>query len=158
MDRMAAGRKTGVRRTAERKTEGRKTAAVTTEARADAYRDRMPVSRIRQAEEAQAMADIRKMDFLPYSAFSVCGIDSEAFAIYRIGRGKAAVGIINRCPRDRHVSIDVFMLPKNSCTVLYGNAFPEISETGISVHLRAKESAVLLFADTTLPERRGTIA
>ena len=62
MDRMAAGRKTGVRRTAERKTEGRKTAVVTTEARADAYRDRMPVSRIRQAEEAQAMADIRVRD------------------------------------------------------------------------------------------------
>ena len=106
----------------------------------------------------KAMADIRKMDFLPYSAFSVSGIDSEAFAIYRIGRGKAAVGIINRCPRDRHVSIDAFMLPKNSCTVLYGNAFPEISENGISVHLRAKESAVLLFADTTLPEISGTIA
>ena len=101
----------------------------------------------------RTMAAVRKMDFLAYSAFSVSEIDSEAFAIYRIGRGKAIVGIINRCQRDRHVSIDAFMLPKGSCTVLYGNADASFSDSHISVHLRAKESAVLYIADTTLPER-----
>ena len=101
----------------------------------------------------RTMAAVRKMDFLAYSAFSVSEIDSEAFAIYRIGRGKAIVGIINRCQRDRHVSIDAFMLPKGSCAVLYGNADASFSNSHISVHLRAKESAVLYIADTTLPER-----
>ena len=101
----------------------------------------------------KAMANIRKMDFLPYSAFYASEIDSDAFAVFRIGRGKAIAGIINRCPRDRHVSADAFMLPGGSCSVLYGDADAELSGSHLSVHLRARESAVILIEDTTLPER-----
>ena len=99
------------------------------------------------------MASIRKMDFFPYSAFRAEEIDNDAFVLFRIGRGKAIAAIINRCPRERHVTIDSFMLPHGSCRVLYGNADASISDGSLTVRLDAKESAVLYLTDTSVPEK-----
>ena len=99
------------------------------------------------------MADIRKMDFFPYSAFRAEEIDNDAFVLFRIGRGKAIAAIINRCPRERHVTIDSFMLPHGSCRILYGDADASVSDGSLTVRLAAKESAVLYLADTSVPEK-----
>ena len=99
------------------------------------------------------MASIRKMDFFPYSAFRAEEIDNDAFVLFRIGRGKAIAAIINRCPRERHVTIDSFMLPHGSCRILYGDADASVSDGSLTVRLAAKESAVLYLTDTSVPEK-----
>ena len=93
------------------------------------------------------LGDVRKLPFLPYSAFSVEAIDSEAFAIKRIGSGYALIAFINRCPRSRTVSADLFAMPSNVARGIFSSHNAGIEGRTISVKLEAYESALFLLSE-----------
>ena len=93
------------------------------------------------------LGDVRKLPFLPYSAFSVEAIDSEAFAIKRIGSGYALIAFINRYPRSRTVSADLFAMPSNVARGIFSSHSAGIEGRTISVKLEAYESALFLLSE-----------
>ncbi len=97
----------------------------------------------------RAMAILRKLPFFAYSAYRIEALDDEAFAIVRVSSGVAALAIVNKCPREREVSIDLFALPSRSMKVWYGNAEAKIASGRLVVHLEALSSAVLLLSDSS---------
>ncbi len=107
----------------------------------------------KRMETYRKMAALRSMPFFPYSAFHAEALDNEAFVLMRTGRGQAAVAVINRCRRERHVSIPLFPLPSRNVSVLAGNADVSISGGHMEVRLPASGSAVLYLTDAPVPER-----
>ena len=101
----------------------------------------------------EAAAAIRKLPFFPYSSFSVEAIDAEAFFIRRVGEGEALVAVINRCPRERTVSIDRFALPCGSVSVVAGSADAELTAQSIDVRLPAATSAIIYMRNAGLQAR-----
>ena len=97
-------------------------------------------------EAYMKMAQLRKLRFYPYSAVRISALDKEAFIIERIADSNAAVSIINKCPRRRTVSIDLFALPSASASVWYGSAEAEIKDSSLSVTLEAESSCVILLS------------
>ena len=92
------------------------------------------------------LGKVRKLPFLAYSAFDAEAIDSEAFAIRRIGKDEALVAIINRCPRRRTVSADMFMLPSGCVRTLFASSPATIAGGRLSVSLEAGESVLLMLS------------
>ncbi len=86
---------------------------------------------------------IRKLPFLPYSAFASEALDDDAFAIKRIGRDEAIVAVINRCPRRRKVSVNGFALPSGEIRIAAGEGCAEREDDVIAVELDARKSVVL---------------
>ena len=98
-------------------------------------------------EAYRRMAELRKLPFYAYSAVRFETIDREAFAIERIAAGRAAVTIVNRCPRERSVSIPLFAMPSGSVSVWYGEAEAAVSGGYLSVRLPAFSSAVIILSE-----------
>ena len=92
------------------------------------------------------LGKVRKLPFLAYSAFDAEAIDSEAFAIRRIGKDEAIVAIINRCPRRRTVSADMFMLPSGCVRTVFASSPATIAGGRLSVSLEAGESVLLMLS------------
>ena len=92
------------------------------------------------------LGKVRKLPFLAYSAFDAEAIDSEAFAIRRIGKDEALVAIINRCPRRRTVSADMFMLPSGCVRTVFASSPATIAGGRLSVSLEAGESVLLMLS------------
>ena len=97
----------------------------------------------------QSMAMLRKLPFFGYSAYRVEAIDDEAFAILRISSGIAALAVINKCPRSREVSIDLFTLPSKAFKLWLGKGEAKISSGRLSLQLEAYSSAVVLLSDSS---------
>ncbi len=97
-------------------------------------------------EAYSRMGELRAKGFFPYSAVRIEAIDDEAFYIARIAKDSAAVTIVNRCPRERDVSISLFALPSASVSIWYGNAEAKASSGHLEVRLPAEESAVVLLS------------
>ena len=95
------------------------------------------------------MGELRKLRFFPYSAVRIDSIDKDAFYIARVSRSEAAVAIVNKCPRKRDVSIDLFAMPKGKASVWYGDAAADIANGRLEVTLDALSSAVVILTDDT---------
>ncbi len=100
-------------------------------------------------EAYRRMGELRKLRFFPYSAVRIDSIDKDAFYIARVSRSEAAVAIVNKCPRKRDVSIDLFAMPKGKASVWYGDAAADIANGRLEVTLDALSSAVVILTDDT---------
>ncbi len=98
-------------------------------------------------ETVRTLGKVRKFPFFPYSAFRVGAIDSEAFYIARIGKGIAAVSVINRCPRRRSVSLSLFSLPKKRALPVIASSEAEIESSHLTLTLDRNESALYILTD-----------
>ena len=101
----------------------------------------------------ESLAAARKLGFLPYSSFSVEALDAEAFVIKRIGNGEALLALVNRCPRERSVSVDRFALPSGSISVLAGEAETDVTGQSIDVRLGARKSVLLHLKNAQIEAR-----
>ena len=102
-------------------------------------------------EAYKRMGELRKLSFIPYSSLRIESIDNEAFMIARFSRNNAVIAIINRCPRKRNVSVDLFALPSDSAVLWYGNGSLSIKDRFLEADLPAEESIVVLLSGGSLP-------
>ena len=102
-------------------------------------------------EAYKRMGELRKLPFIPYSSLRIESIDNEAFMIARFSRNNAVIAIINRCPRKRNVSVDLFALPSDSAVLWYGNGSLSIKDRFLEAELPAEESIVVLLSGGSLP-------
>ncbi len=93
----------------------------------------------------RGLAKARKLPFLPFSAFCVEALDSEAFCIKRIGRGEAMAAIVNRGCGSRTLSVDGFLLPKGQIRVIAGEGRASFSGPDIKVSIGDRKSVLLYF-------------
>lgn len=98
-------------------------------------------------EVYRRMSELRKLPFFPYSSFRVEALDNDAFCIERIGEGEAAVAVINKCPRRRNLSLDLFAMPGSYLSIWYGNADAEISGGRLEIGIEGFSSAVFLLSE-----------
>ena len=98
-------------------------------------------------EAYQKMSQLRKMNFFPYSAFSIEALDEDAFAIKRVSQSVAAVAIINKCARERTVTMSLFALPDGDVSVYYGNGRAHIENGSLVAELDKESSIVCLLTD-----------
>ena len=102
-------------------------------------------------EAYKRMGELRKLPFIPYSSLRIESIDNEAFMIARFSRNNAVIAIINRCPRKRNVSVDLFALPSDSAVLWYGNGSLSIKDRFLEAELPAEESIVVFLSGGSLP-------
>ncbi len=95
-------------------------------------------------EAYRFMAELRKQSFMPFAATRIEAIDEDAFVIERISSAKAAVAVINKCPRRRSVAIDLFALPSGDASVWFGKAEAMLSDGKLEVMLEAESSALII--------------
>ena len=103
-------------------------------------------------EAYKKMGELRKLPFIPYSSVRIDPIDNEAFSVARFTRNNAALAVINRCPRERHVSVDLFGLPSESAVLWYGNGSLSLKDSFLEVELPAEDSIVVLLSGGALPK------
>ncbi len=89
------------------------------------------------------MGKIRALPFFAYSSFILKAVDNDCYMLARFVRDKAVVVVINRLPRERRVSLDLFALPSEEVSVLYGNGNASIENGYLEVDLPGEESVVL---------------
>ena len=89
------------------------------------------------------MGKIRALPFFAYSSFILKAVDNDCYMLARFVRDKAVVAVINRLPRERMVSLDIFALPCEEVSVLYGNGNASIENGYLEVDLPGEESVVL---------------
>ena len=89
------------------------------------------------------MGKIRALPFFAYSSFILKAVDNDCYMLARFVRDKAVVAVINRLPRERRVSLDLFALPSEEVSVLYGNGNASIENGYLEVDLPGEESVVL---------------
>ena len=89
------------------------------------------------------MGKIRAFPFFAYSSFILKAVDNDCYMLARFVRDKAVVAVINRLPRERRVSLDLFALPSEEVSVLYGNGNASIENGYLEVDLPGDESVVL---------------
>ena len=97
-------------------------------------------------EAYRKMAELRKKSFFPYSAVRIEALDDDAFVIERIGRDNAAVAVINKCPRKRALSIDLFAMPSGLASIWYGSANACINDGKLEVVLDSESSALIILS------------
>lgn len=90
----------------------------------------------------KAMGEVRRQQWLGFSSYSFITLDEKAFAILRFVKDKAMVAIINRGEK-REISLPLFLLPKNSMTVVEGRGEAYIEEDYIRINIENKESLLL---------------
>ena len=73
-------------------------------------------------------------------------LDDDAFVIERIGRDNAAVAVINKCPRKRALSIDLFAMPSGLASIWYGSANACINDGKLEVVLDSDSSALIILS------------
>lgn len=91
----------------------------------------------------RTLSSIRKLSFLPFSAFMTEGFDNDAFIIKRIGNGEAIVAVINKCERTRTISVDSFALPKGSASVIAGRGVCMLTSYTLDITLDGKKSVIV---------------
>ena len=95
-------------------------------------------------EAYRKMAELRKQSFFPYAACRIEGVDDDCFVIERIASSVASIALINKCPRRRKVSLDLFALPHGRISVWYGEAEAAVVNGTLDVSLPPQSSAVII--------------